>query len=137
MSAWNAINKTIYDVFKADGTLTGMLATGTPIYYQQAPDKQTYPFVVFSWQTGNDDNDTPRRAKDMILWARAFSIAGPAQAGSIDARMDTLINGKTLTVSGWSNFYTARETDVALVENLPDNNKVWQAGGMYRIRISE
>ena len=137
MSAWNDINKTIYDKLSGDGTLTGMLASGTPIYYMQAPDAQTYPFVVFSWQAGTDGNETPRREKDMILWARAYTTSGPAQAGSIDARIDTLINGQTLTVNSWTNFWTAREQDISLVENLPDNNKVYTAGGMYRIRISK
>ena len=137
MSAWNPLNTCVYGTLSADGTLTGMLATGTPIYYMQAPDNATYPYVVFSWQSGTDDNETPRRSKDMLLWARAHCSVGPAQAGSIDARIDTLINGVTLTVSGWANFWTAREQDISFVDTLQDNNKVWTAGGIYRIRICE
>jgi len=41
-----------------------------------------------------------------------------------------------LTVSGWSNFWAAREEDVSTVEVTESGNKIWMAGGLYRLRLA-
>jgi len=136
MSAYNVLNAAIYSRLSADGSLTTLLG-GTAVYYQQAPDSQAYPFVVWDWQAGGDDNLTPSRMKNMVMHARAYTTAGAANAGTIDARIDTLLHNYTFTVVGWANFQTQREEDIALVENPPDGQKVYSAGGFYRVRLGQ
>jgi len=67
--------------------------------------------------------------------ARGYTTTGAALAGSIDARLDALLHDYTFTVVGWTNFWTAREEDIAIVENPPDGDKVYSAGGFYRVRL--
>jgi hypothetical protein len=135
MSAYNVLNAAVYSRLSADGALGTLLGGTTNIFYQQAPDHQDYPFVIFDWQAGGDDNITPSRMKNMVMHARGYTTTGAALAGSIDARLDALLHDYTFTVVGWTNFWTAREEDIAIVENPPDGDKVYSAGGFYRVRL--
>jgi hypothetical protein len=135
MSATNALNTAIFSRLAGGTALTSVLG-GTAIFYQMAKDNQTRPYVVFSYQTGNEENLTPSRMKNEIVYIRGYSN-NQAQAGTIDTLIDSLIHGYQFTVTGYENFWTARETEVSLVEILPDNTKVYHAGAFYRLRISK
>ena len=136
MSAYNALNAAVYSRLSADAAL-GSLLGGTvgKVFYQQAPDNYAYPYVVFDWQAGGDENLTPSRMKNMVMHVRGYNTTGAALAGTIDARLDTLLHNYTFTVVGWTNFQTMREEDISIVENPPDGEKVFHAGGLYRVRL--
>ena len=134
MSAFNALNTGIYTTLSGGTALTGALG-GTAIYYQQAPEAAALPYVVWSYQGGGDDNITPSRMKSLLVYVRGYA-ATPAQAGTIDAYCDALLHGKKITVTGWNNFWTAREEDIAIVENPPDAARIYSAGGIYRVRLT-
>ena len=134
MSITNALNTGILSTLSGGTALTGALG-GTAIYYQQAPDKAALPYVVWNYQGGGDDNLTQSRMKNLLVYVRGYADS-PALAGTIDAYCDELLHGKTITVTGWSNFWTAREEDISLVENLPDNTRIYSEGGIYRIRLT-
>ena len=134
MSAYNALNTGIYSTLSGGTALTTALG-GTAIYYQQAPDEAALPYVVWSYQGGGDDNITPSRMKSLLVYVRGYA-ATPALAGTIDTYCDALLHGKTITVTGWKNFWTAREEDISLVENPPDGAPIFSAGGIYRIRLT-
>lgn len=131
----NDINKTIYDTLKAGTALTALLAGTTSIYHLQAPDNAALDYVVYSLQAGGDENQTPKRRKNYLMSIRAYSATSAAKAGSIDTQVDTLLHGKTLSVSGYACFWCNREVDIELVENLPSGEKVWMQGGFYRVRL--
>lgn len=135
MSSVNALNTALYSRLSGGTALTTTLG-GTHIFYQIAPDNQPRPYVIFSYQAGNEENLTSRRKHNEIVYIRGYSN-NQAQAGTIDAQIDALVHGFTFSPSGWENFWTARETEIALVELLPDNTKVYNAGAMYRIRLSK
>lgn len=137
MSAQNALNAAVYSKLSGGTALTALLATTSSVYYLQAPDGAALDYVVFSYQGGGDENWTSHRTKNLMLFARGYSKTGPAQAGSIDAQIDALLHGTTLTVSGWTNFWTAREEDVSLVETDPAGKHIWMSGGMYRVRAEK
>lgn len=137
MSVFNALNATIYSLLSGGTALTTLLAGSTSVYYLQAPDNATFDYVVYSWQAGGDENMTANRTKNQLLFARGYSKTGPAKAGSIDAQIDALLHGKTLTVAGWANFWTAREEDLAAFETAKDESHIWMAGGTYRIRLDK
>jgi len=132
----NALNKGLFDTLKGGTALTNALG-GTAIYNVQAPDNAVLPYVVFSVAGGGDENITPSRSKNILYYVRAYSKTSAAHAGTIDGFVDTLLHGKSLSVTGWSNFWLARETDVENVDNEPSGEKVWMSGGYYRVRLDK
>lgn len=142
MSAKNVLNAAIYNQLRNGTALIAALGGtartdfpgGVAIAYEIAPDEANKPFVLFSWQAGGDENITPNRTKNLVLLVRSF--AGTAsQAGTIDKLVDDRLHMQTLSVSGWTNFWTARENDISLVENLPNVVKSYMEGGQYRVRV--
>lgn len=134
----NVLNQAILNKLKANASLTALLANGTAsIYSLQAPDNATLPYVVFSHQGGGDENLDAHRTKNTVKYIRAYSQVSEAQAGSIDAQIDASLHLQTLSVSGWANFWTAREEDITAVENPPSGQKIYAVGGLYRIRIED
>lgn len=137
MSWPNLLHAAMYARMNAATALTGLLSGTTAIYLTQAPDDAALDYVVFSIQAGPNDNDTAHRVKSPLYFIRGYSATGPAKAGSIDTQIDTLFHLKPLTVSGWSNFWIAREDDLHNVEIDAANQKTWMAGGFYRIRADQ
>ena len=70
----------------------------------------------------------------VIYFIRAYTKGSTAEAGNIDTQIDNLLHGKTLTITGRSNFYTAREADFENTEYLGNGEPVYMAGAFYRIR---
>ena len=132
----NEIGSAIYETLQGTA-LTSLLAGTTSIYHLQAPDQATLPYVVFSTQAGGDENQTPKRRKNLIMYVRAYSETSAGNAGSIDAQVDTLLHGQTLSVSGWTNFWCNRAQDLESIDNQPSGEKVWMQGGFYRVRIEK
>jgi len=133
----NEISLSIYSTLSAATALTSLLAGTASIYHIQAPDNATLPYVVFSTQAGGDENQTPIRRKNIVLFVRGYSAVSAAAAGSIDAQIDTLLHGKSLTITGWNNFWLAREQDLENIDNQSSTEKVWMAGGLYRARFGK
>lgn len=137
MSAMNALNAAIYSKLTGGSGLIALLATSTSIFYEQAPDDAALDYVVFSLQGGGDENLTPNRTKNLVMFVRGYSQTGAAKAGQIDAACDALLHGSALTVTGWTNFWSAREDDLAAVEVDRAGVKTYMSGGMYRIRLDK
>lgn len=137
MTVQNVLNAAIYSRLQGTGGLTSLLAGTTDIYFQQAPDNVSFPYVVFSHQGGGDENETGNRTKNLVYFVRAYSRTGPANAGSIDAQIDASLHLIPITASGWANFWIAREDDIAAVEYGDNKEKTWMAGGFYRIRLDK
>jgi len=132
----NALASALYT--RLQGTaLTTLLAGTTSIYHMQAPEGAALPYVVFSLQGGGDENLDKNRTKQLSVFVRGYSKTSAAQAGSIDAEADTLLHLNELTVSGWTNIWLARETDLETVEvNRPGEN-VYMQGGFYRVHLDK
>ncbi len=133
----NALTDGIYNKLTGGTALTSLLSGGTAspaIFYQQAPDNQPFPFVVFNVQGGGDLNVSPSRLKEVLIYARAYSNVSANAAGAIDAQIDALLHGGTVTVSGYANYAIQRETDVENVETTA-NAKIYTAGGVYRFYL--
>ena len=132
----NALASALY--LKLQGTaITNLLAGTTSIYHMQAKEGESYPYVVYSVQGGGDTNDTSNRVKDLLVFVRCYSKSSAMQAGSIDAQMDAALHLAPLTVSGWTNIWLARETDLETVETDPNGVKVYMQGGFYRIMLDK
>jgi hypothetical protein len=72
----------------------------------------------------------------MVYYIRAYAT-NSTLAGSIDAQIDALIHKKTLTVTGWSNIWTAREDNIETTEDAPNGEVIYSSGAYYRIRLDE
>jgi hypothetical protein len=133
----NALNTAIYGTLSSGTALTALLAGTTSIYNLQAPDNATLPYVVFSFVGGGADNLTPKERENLLIFVRAYSGSSAAQAGSINAQIRNLLHKKTLSVSGYSNFWCQKETHLENIDNLPSGEKVWMEGDQYRVRLEQ
>ena len=138
MSAFNALWAALYTRLAGGTALTSLLAGGTAspsIYHLAAPKDAALDYVVFSHQGGGDENLTGNRTKNQLVFARGYSAVGPARAGTIDAQIDALLHMRALTVTGWGNFWLAREEDLELVEYDGAKVPTWMCGATYRVRL--
>ena len=129
----NALETAIYNKL-AGGTALTTLLGGTIIYNKQPPDTAVLPWVQISQASGLEDNSTPRREQDYV-----YLIKGVAStlllAGSLADAIDTLMHGTELTVTGYSNFWTARERMVRYQEVDAAGHTYGHAGGEYSVRL--
>lgn len=127
----HALNTAIYS--KLGGTAT---AAGTAVFFNIAPDTQPLPYIVFDYTGDLDENINPSRLRNALIFARAYA-ATPAQAGAIDGQVDALLHLQTMTVTGWANFWTARENGFSLAEPDQAGRITHMAGAEYRIRLTK
>ena len=133
----NELNAAIYARLQGTAAVRSLLAGTTAIYNLQAPESQVYPYIVFNVQGGGDENQTQHRTKNLVVFVRTYAAANAAQAGSIDAQVDLALHLNPLTITGWSNFWLARERDIELVENDPSGRQIFTSGGLYRVRLED
>ena len=132
-----AIGTGIYGKLTAGTALTNLLAGTASVYNSLAPRGVSMPYVIFQYQGGGDENLCATRLRNIVYTVKAVSSTGALQAANIDAQVDALLHNATLTVTGFSNFWCAREGDIDYVETDPDAGNVWHAGRTYRIRLAE
>lgn len=136
MSVFNLLNSALYARLAGGTALTGALG-GTAIYYQMAPDAQPLPYVVFSYQSGpTEPQRTRHRDPEALVYVRAYA-ANPALAGTLDALIDARLHAQPLTVTGYTNYWLGRTQSFAGVEGDPAEQKTWNAGAVYDIRLDK
>ena len=135
MSVFNEMGSAIFGKLSAGTALTTLLPGSASIYRIQAPNEVAFPFVVFGVNSGGPRNETPSDRRDEVVWIRAYSKLGPAQAGSIDAAISGLLHNQPVTVTGYTTMHVQRELDAEFVDNLPNTEPVWMCGGMYRFML--
>lgn len=138
------IRRAIYGKMAGDSTLTTML--GTPpagysksIYYQQAPSGAGFPYVIFQKQASTPRYAIGQRAYDSDLWLiKGVVRSDPKTAGSADtvdniaSRLDVLLTDATLSISGRTQLYLRRESDVDYPEEA-DGVVYQHAGSLFRL----
>ena len=133
----NDLEAAIFSKLTGASTVTSLLATSGSVFNVTVPTGYGYPLILFNLQGGGDLNDTPRRAKEPLYQVKALSDISMYEAGQIDDAMDAVLHNTTLTVSGWTNYWCARESDVRFAESLPDGSYIYHSGGIYRIGVSK
>jgi len=128
-----ALETGIYSLLSGDASLITELG-GTAIYNKRAPQSPPEKYVIFQWQGGGDENETPNRTRNVVY--AVFGVAATqADAAGIDSAIDAALHQSSVSVSGWTNFWTAREEDVNLAQEDAGGVTKYQVGGLYRIRI--
>jgi len=135
VSLFNTLNTSIYNVLSGGTALTTALG-GTAIYHGEAPSGKALPYVVWNYQYGGVENITPHEMSTQLVYIRAFASSA-SQGGTIDAAICNLLHKETLTVTGWSNFWLARETEIAMPEKDAAGITTWSIGAFYRIRLDK
>lgn len=134
------IRRAIFGKLAGDTTLTGML--GAPpagksqsIYYQQAPENATYPFVVINKQAGTptDTFHTPGAYETDVWLVKGVDRASSADTvEGVQARLIALLNDANLSISGRSLMALRRQSDVDYLENV-DGETYLHAGSLFRV----
>lgn len=106
------------------------------IWSMIAPSNAPLPFVIFQWQGGGDENMTPSRLRNVVYVVKAVAYSKNT-ATDIDEQVDAALHNQSLTVTGYTNFWCAREDDVAFHEIGTDGRAVYHIGAVYRIRFGQ
>lgn len=120
----------------AGGTALIAALGGTAIYSEQAPDNTAIPYAVYNHMAGGPENITPKIMHTDLWFVRGYASTRAA-ANLIDGHISDLLHKGSLTVAGWTTFWLVREESIALVDNAPNGEKIYSAGGTYRVRLSE
>ncbi len=142
MSAQTALNTALYSKLSGGTALTSLLGGGTAspsVFFQQAPDNATLPYVVWLIANERDENQIKHRMKDIVV--RAYGVAAaPAQAGTIDAAIDTQLHGATLTfgtATGWTQIWLRRENGYQVISTTTQGVRYYTSGADYRVEITK
>lgn len=133
----NAVEVALYTKLTGTAGITALLPSSTAVYNQEAPQGTVQPYVIFQQMSDTDLNRTQHRSKDLLYLAKGVSRTGFKQAGDIDAAIDAALHNTTLTVPGWTNYTTRRESSVRYLEPVAGGGSIYHAGGIYRLRITQ
>lgn len=138
----NAPRRAIYGKLSGDTTLNALL--GTPasgysksIYYQSAPQGARFPYVILNKQAGTPRYALGARAFDNDIWlVKAIDRNTSADtADAIAARIDSLLTDASLSISGRTQLYLRRESDIDYAETA-DGELYRHAGATFRFVYS-
>jgi hypothetical protein len=134
MSTYNALGSAIYSKLTGGTALTALLSGTGAVYLDQAPDNGTLPYVIYNLMAGGPSNIYPHDLRSLVYQVRGYSGTQLA-AGNIDKQCSLLLHKQALTVTGYTNIWTVRETDIVLNENTPSGEIIYSAGALYRINL--
>lgn len=136
----NPADAAIYTKLSGDVTLTALLAGGTAspsVYHAEIPQDAALPAVVFNAQSPS----TPSRTFGAVAWENAvYQVKAvtegrsAAAAGTIAARIDTLLDGPSLTYTGFTHMGCQRIQEIDYPETAPGGTRFVHRGALYRLR---
>ena len=132
----NVIEAGLYTKLGADTALISELGGETAVYNRHAPQGVSRPYVVFFHAGGGHENLNPSDLQNHVYLVKGVSD-GSKEAGTIDGLCKAALHKQTITVSGYTNFYTARENEVQTTEITREGVAVYHTGAYYRIRIDD
>ena len=132
----NATEIGLYSKLTGNSTLTAALSTTTAIYNTVAPQGTSLPYVTFNWAGGGLENINPSELHNVVYVVKALADDA-GEAGTIQGYIKSALHGTTLTVSGYTNFYTACEEEIQYVEQTRDGQVIHHRGYVVRVRIDD
>ena len=133
----NEIDVTLYSTLTGGAALTALLSGTAAVYPMQAPQGASYPYIVFNQMAGGNLGITQNKRREYLYQVQIYTKASLAAAWAIDAQVDALLDGKTLSVAGWTNSRTERGTDLPITETLANGETVYSVRTFYTIRLSK
>lgn len=134
-----AVRRALYGKMAGDTTLTALLATPPAgvtksIYHEQAPEGARLPYVIFSKSTGTPSYSLSALNMDNELWLIKGVDRGN-DADTVDgiaSRLHALLTDGTISISGKTQLYLRRDSDVEYAEET-DGVQYKHAGALYRL----
>ena len=118
--------------------VTTLLGSGSAgLVYAVSPPSATYPICVFTQQSSVSRHSMKAQAFDSSTWMVKGVVRSttPSAAEDIDAAARTLLDHSSLTITGGTALYLARQTGLSYVE--VDGDQMYQhVGGLYRLVAS-
>lgn len=134
MVSTKAVRQAIYQKLNV-ASVTSLLASGSAsLSHAVAPATAGYPFVIFQKQSGTPTGRFGGQAMKSDLWlVKAVDRnTTSSRAEDIDKAINDVLDFQTLTVTGGSNPYLARESDVDYLETEGDQ-QYRHHGALYRL----
>ena len=136
----NAVRRAVYGKLAGDTTLNNLL--GTPatgyskaIYHNAAPGAAAFPYITFNKQAGTPTEafSDPSALETDIWQVKAVDKDTSAtDAEAVAARVQSLLNDATLSISGGTLLYLRRQSDVEF-EEVTDGVRYQHVGALYRL----
>lgn len=130
---FSALETALYTILSADVNLQTLV--DERIFADQAPPAIELPYVVISRGQGGYVQDSPRLAMDVTYHVEAIATVR-ADAQAIAELCHTILNERTLTITGWSHYATNGQDWQSRVVNQ-DGTQFYQVGAVYRIRADK
>lgn len=132
----NVVEDALHDVIAGVANITALV--GARIYEGVAPAGATYPFVVFAHAGGGEDRESPQHRKNLVYLLQGVSNVSKAQAETLAEYLETAFDETVLSVSGWTNIWTAVEEHLKAQElDTSSGIRTWRAGRYIRVRLSK
>jgi hypothetical protein len=136
-----AIRRALFGKMSGDTTLNNLLHAPPAgytksIFYQEAPNKAGLPYVIFNQQSG-----TPAYgfASTTVMDNEIWLIKGVDRnesadtADSIAERLDALLTDGVLSISGKTQLYLRRESDLPSYSETVDGVRYIHSGALFRL----
>ena len=103
-------------------------------YNTVAPNEAESPYVLFSLQSMNRDDWAfdGEGCEALYLVKVVFQSGWPHAQEAVDTQIIAALHDQTLTVSGGTNIYIRRQTDIRYSEEI-GGRRWWHCGGSYKI----
>lgn len=134
-----AIRQALYQQLNVASVTTALGSGSASLVHGQAPASANYPLCVFNKQSGRPDlrgfggND----ARNQLWLVKGVVRATSASvAEDIDKAANDRLHNATLTVTGGTSLYLAREGDINYPEVVGDQT-YWHVGALYRVVVTD
>lgn len=128
------LKKAVIAKLSGNSSLTGALSASNAIYWEQAPESASLPFVVVSYSSGGEENDTPTDSFDVDVVVKVITTTSTSASSIADTIRSTL-HRQTLTFDTYATVKVTLTALIDYVENV-ERAQYWHSGGIYRIRAS-
>lgn len=133
----NAAKSGIYAKLTGDATLGALLASGTAVYANLAPQGASTPYVIFQRASSVPMPTLGRAAawESQTYFVKAVTDeASDRVAGQIAERIDTLLNDATITPGAGTLMVLRRTQDIDYTQ-AADGHTYHHVGGVYQIGL--
>lgn len=132
MPSLPSLDTSVQTALAAASGLTALV--GTKIYALEAPPGAALPYVVYYLGSGLIPNLVQRDTLNFVYRVQSLATTR-ASAEAIFQQIYAALHESTLTITGWSNYWTACETITPLFENVQGNPR-WRFVGDFRVKAS-
>ena len=106
---------------------------GGAIFDTQAPAGLDYPYVVFQYVAGGDENQSSLDTRNELWQVKVVTDNHEAAHILADA-IRAAPHRQSLSVTGWHHLWTIQTDHVWMIESVA-RRQVYHAGGTFRIRL--